>query len=171
MSGSKWVESGMRRQVGICLGDTSVGQPSTAALGKSQAHDISAIGALEVPQLWRKNSQRAREKLIDGSFPQKTPRCRASADIDALCGGREEALTMMQVRIPSGGVLRGSFHTSPADVLPRNLPTRGCKFKREVARISLMIAEAGFDVQANIMNEYCAPWLYHDVMFAHGTSA
>lgn len=154
MSGSKWVESGMRRQVGICLGDTSVGQPSTAALGKSQAHNTSAIAALKLPQLWRKNSQGAREKLIDGSFPRKAPRCRANADIDALCGGREGALTMMQVRIPSGGVLRGSFHASPADVLPRDLPTRGCKFKREVARISLMNAEAGVHVRAKVSRWY-----------------
>lgn len=111
MSGSKWVESGMRRQVGFCLEGRSVGQqPQQAALGKSQAHDISAIGALDEHFLWRKNSQRTR-KLIDGTSPPETPRCRVGADIDALCDGSEGALTMMQVRIPSGGVLRGTSHT------------------------------------------------------------
>ena len=75
----------------------------------------------EGAQLWRKNLQRA-QKLIDGTFPRELPRRRVSADIDALCDDSVGALTMMQVRIPSGGVgncgCGASFPLSPADVCP-----------------------------------------------------
>lgn len=92
-----------------------------------------------MPRLWRKKSQGTR-KLIDGSSPQKTPRCRASADVDALCGGSVGALTMMQLRIPNVEGLRGSFHTFSSNVCPGFFRPADIDYTRAI-RISPMLMD------------------------------